>query len=150
VFDLRVRNGELFVAGTFSYAGAPQYTEGAVAALHVARWNGTSWLPLGSGTDNAVATLHEHDFGGSSELVIGGWFEMAGGVPNGHYARWGPDCPLGDVSGDGLVNITDFLELLAAWGPCASPCPPACNADLTADCLVGINDLLVLLSNWTG
>ena len=29
----------------------------------------------------------------------------------------GPCCP-GDIDGDGEVGITDFLELLANWGPC--------------------------------
>jgi len=28
-----------------------------------------------------------------------------------------PVCP-GDIDGDGNVGITDFLDLLAAWGPC--------------------------------
>ena len=64
-----------------------------------------------------------------------------------------PDCtPVGfpsDLDGDGLVGITDFLALLAAWGPC-SDCgmPGACPADLDGDCWVGILDLLILLENW--
>ncbi len=28
-----------------------------------------------------------------------------------------PVCP-GDINGDGTVGIVDFLQLLAAWGPC--------------------------------
>lgn len=56
--------------------------------------------------------------------------------------------PLGDLDGDGIVGIVDFLNLLAAWGPCAG-CPPSCAADLDGDCAVGINDLLLLLANWT-
>jgi hypothetical protein len=27
------------------------------------------------------------------------------------------DCPA-DVTGDGIVNLLDILEVLAAWGPC--------------------------------
>ncbi len=57
--------------------------------------------------------------------------------------------PVGDLDGDGLVGITDFLTLLAAWGPCAAPCPPSCPADLDGDCLVGITDFLILLGNWS-
>ena len=56
--------------------------------------------------------------------------------------------PLGDLDGDGIVGIIDFLELLAAWGPCPAPCPPSCSADLDDDCSVGITDLLTLLANW--
>ena len=56
---------------------------------------------------------------------------------------------LGDLDGDCMVGITDFLALLAAWGPCPDPCPPGCAADLDGDCEVGITDFLALLSNWT-
>ena len=56
---------------------------------------------------------------------------------------------IGDVDGDGVVGINDFLDLLALWGPCADPCPPFCAADFDGDCDVGINDFLLLLANWT-
>jgi hypothetical protein len=57
--------------------------------------------------------------------------------------------PVGDIDGDGIVGINDFLLLLGAWGPCDMPCPPACAADLDGDCDVGITDFLTLLANWT-
>ena len=56
---------------------------------------------------------------------------------------------LGDLDGDGIVGILDFLMLLAAWGPCDQPCPPSCAADLDGDCTVGILDFLTLLGNWS-
>ncbi len=52
---------------------------------------------------------------------------------------------LGDLDGDGTVGITDFLALLAAWGPC----PVQCVADLDGDGMVGIVDFLGLLGNWS-
>jgi hypothetical protein len=55
----------------------------------------------------------------------------------------------GDLDGDGVVGILDFLLLLAAWGPCPDPCPPACAADLDGDCTVGVTDFLLLLANWS-
>ena len=55
---------------------------------------------------------------------------------------------LGDLDGDGFVGIGDFLDLLAAWGPCSGPCPPSCSADMDGDCQVGIVDFLILLGNW--
>ena len=54
--------------------------------------------------------------------------------------------PIGDLDGDGHVGITDFLLLLAEWGPC-DDCG-ACAADLDGDCVVGITDFLMLLANW--
>ncbi|MHC4305816.1 MAG: trypsin-like serine peptidase [Planctomycetota bacterium] len=62
------------------------------------------------------------------------------------------DCgttPPGDLDGDGIVGITDFLILLAEWGPCPDPCPPACLGDLDESCSVDLNDFLILLANWT-
>lgn len=54
----------------------------------------------------------------------------------------------GDINGDGIIGIDDFLLLLAAWGPCDDPCPPSCRPDFDGDCVVGIADFLTLLANW--
>ena len=51
-------------------------------------------------------------------------------------------CP-GDLDCDGFVGITDFLGLLAAWGP-----QPNHPADLNNDGTVGIVDFLMLLGSW--
>lgn len=55
---------------------------------------------------------------------------------------------VGDIIENGVVDIDDFLLLLAEWGPCDDPCPPSCAADLDDDCNVGITDFLLLLANW--
>ncbi len=51
-----------------------------------------------------------------------------------------------DLDDDGVVGITDFLMLLAIWGPC----PPAgrCLGDLDCDGTVGITDFLAVLAAW--
>ncbi len=51
-------------------------------------------------------------------------------------------CP-GDLTGNGSVDVSDLLQLLAAWGPCES-----CNEDLNDDGEVDVSDLLQLLGNW--
>jgi hypothetical protein len=55
----------------------------------------------------------------------------------------------GDLDGDDIVGVSDFLLLLASWGPCPDPCPPFCVGDLDGDCSVGVTDFLLLLANWT-
>jgi len=52
----------------------------------------------------------------------------------------------GDLDGDGVVGVNDFLILLGAWGPCGD-CGN-CAADLDGDCTVGVTDFLILLANW--
>jgi len=51
----------------------------------------------------------------------------------------------GDINNDGVVNTTDLLLLLAAWGEC-----DGCPEDINGDGLVNTADLLMLLANWTG
>ena len=53
-----------------------------------------------------------------------------------------PPAP-GDIDGDGDVDTTDLLLLLAAWGPC-----PGCPEDINGDGAVNTADLLLLLGNW--
>jgi hypothetical protein len=42
-----------------------------------------------------------------------------------------------------MIGITDFLALLAAWGPC-----PGCAEDIDGDGEVGVTDFLLLLGAW--
>lgn len=53
---------------------------------------------------------------------------------------------VGDLNGDGVVNVSDLLLLFAAWGECEAGA--ACIADLNGDGSVNVSDLLILLSNW--
>ncbi len=48
-----------------------------------------------------------------------------------------------DLTGDGLVNASDLLALLAAWGSFGS------QADLDGDGVVGPSDLTTLLARWS-
>ncbi|MCH7572678.1 MAG: hypothetical protein IH891_07165, partial [Planctomycetes bacterium] len=49
----------------------------------------------------------------------------------------------GDSNLDGMINVTDLLSLLAAWGVCGG-----CAEDTDGDGLVNATDLLTLLGNW--
>ncbi len=52
---------------------------------------------------------------------------------------------VGDLTGDGNVNVFDLLNLLENWGRCNG-----CDADLNFDGMVDVFDLLALLENWGG
>jgi len=93
VHALTVYNGELIAGGYFD-------TAGGVPSNSIARWNGTTWQPLGSGMiyDEVYAlTVY------NGELIAGGSFSTAGGVPANSIARWNGTSwqPLGNgVNGD--------------------------------------------------
>ena len=70
-------------------------------------------------------------------------------VDMGAYEYQGVPAPnpiyLGDLDGDGVVGINDFIDLLAAWGACTETC---CLADLNLNGNVGVLDWLLMLVNW--
>ena len=71
-------NGDIVIGGSFTGASG-------TACANIARWNGSSWSPLGSGIAGpvrALATLPNGD------LVATGTFVTAGGVTTNHIARW--------------------------------------------------------------
>jgi hypothetical protein len=55
------------------------------------------------------------------------------------------NCPpcLEDVTGDGVVDVSDILEVIGNWGSCEG-----CNADVNGDGTVGVNDLLAIVGAW--
>jgi hypothetical protein len=56
---------------------------------------------------------------------------------------------MGDLNGDGIIDVLDLLILLDAWGPCPrSGGAGGCPADLNGDSYVDVLDLLILLDNW--
>jgi hypothetical protein len=68
---------ELFAGGIF-------YTAGGSPANNVARFNGTQWLPLGTGINYDVFASCVH----KDELYFGGAFTMAGGIFAKNIARY--------------------------------------------------------------
>ena len=51
-------------------------------------------------------------------------------------------CP-GDVDGDGLLSVTDLVEVILAWGP-----NPGHPADLDGNGVVDVEDLVEVILNW--
>ena len=83
VMDLAILpGGDLVATGSFTHAGG-------APSPGIARWDGSSWHPLGAGLapigpqrGEALAVLP------SGELAVGGWFSSAGGVAARNIALW--------------------------------------------------------------
>jgi trimeric autotransporter adhesin len=77
VVAVRAQTSVLVAGGAFT-------TASAVAAPHVAQWDGTAWSTLGGGMDNDVYALAVFQ----GDLVAGGTFTLAGDVAASRVARW--------------------------------------------------------------
>ncbi len=91
-----------------------------------------AWTVPEIGTNLGVIRITAEDADGNLGSDQGeGFFEITGPVA-------------GDVNGDGVVNVTDLLAVMASWGLCDGPC----SADLNGDLQVDVTDLLMVIANW--
>jgi len=51
-----------------------------------------------------------------------------------------------DINCDGVVDVTDLLAVIAAWGDC--PADAACPEDTDGDGVVDVTDLLAVIAAW--
>ena len=72
-----------------------------MSAASIAKWNGSTWAALGSGTNGAVVALTAN----GTDIYAGGNFTTAGGAPANRIAKWDGSAwsPLGSGM-DGQVN----------------------------------------------
>jgi hypothetical protein len=134
---LTVYNGDLIAGGGFT-------TAGGTPANKIARWNGSTWAPLGSGVSGGLSKVHALAVY-NGELIAGGNFTIAGEHVSAFWARWGRPCP-GDFNADGVVDLADLGVLLADFGCTAGPgnCPGDTNCDGDTD----LADLGILLAEF--
>ena len=76
VVTLTIYNGDLVAGGAFTNAGG-------IDANHIARWDGITWQPFGSGINGVVYSLTVYD----GELIAGGAFKIANGAPADGHAQ---------------------------------------------------------------
>lgn len=71
----------LFVTGEFT-------TAGGAPAEYIAKWDGSSWSPVGGGLSLTGTSLAVFDDGTGPALYVGGFFGIAGGVSVSRIAKW--------------------------------------------------------------
>jgi len=102
-------------SGPAIYAGGSfQFSVGGLTAIHIARWNGSTWSALGSGVSGAdfprIFALAAFDDGSGPALYAGGDFTVAGGVAANYLARW--DGSGWSPVGGGMTDRVWALEVL--------------------------------------
>ena len=103
----------LYVGGSFQQAAG-------VGANAIARWDGTSWSPLGAGLNGNVQDLAVFDDGSGPALFAGGSFTHAGGLVVNGIAKW--DGSSWSALGTGLAaEYGPFANALAVYDDGSGP-----------------------------
>lgn len=122
-------------------------------------WNAGmgSWLDYAGTGDQYIDTL------GSEPIPVGACCVGSGGtcieipesncnVGGGTYLGDGVECDDGgcesdscpsDVTGDNVVDVSDILAVIGAWGPCSG-----CDEDIDDSGVVDVSDILAVIGAW--
>lgn len=96
-------------SGPALYVGGDFQTAGGAPASNIARWDGTSWSPVGAGLSGVLATevdvLGIADLGNGPRLFAGGRFTASGAATLSNVAMW--DGTAWSAVGTGVANGTD-------------------------------------------
>jgi hypothetical protein len=115
----------------------------------------TVWANQATITDSQWETV-SYDISARADTQTGVQIRWTMGTTDGgwRYSGWNIDDVqvlsasgngiIGDVNCDGLVNVTDILSVVSAWGPCAG----VCAEDIVPDGVVDVSDLLRVIANW--
>jgi len=95
-------DGAVYAAGNF-------LDSAGVALNRIAKWNGSDWIPLGSGLNNMVYALAFYN----GSLFAGGQFTTAGGAAVNNIAQW-DGSQWSDVAGGVSGNGTFALAVTGA------------------------------------
>jgi len=74
----------------------------------------------------------------------GGWTYSGWNIDDVQLMASSSDGVDGDVNCDGVVNVTDVLDVVSNWGPCAG----VCAEDIVPDGTINVSDLLQVIGNW--
>lgn len=108
------------VSGSDVYVGGRFTTAGGLPASHVAKWDGASWSPLGSGLSGGTNFGMVHAVAADgNDVYVGGHFIRAGDKPSSRFAFWSAFSisPSSDFfpSGGGAGSVDVFAPFGFVW-----------------------------------
>jgi hypothetical protein len=100
----------LYAGGSFGSVG------GEPGTSFIAKWDGESWSPLGTGVGSYVRAFAVLDDGAGAALYVAGYLKSAGGIPANHVAKWDGESwsPLGE-------GTDRYINALAAFDGGSGP-----------------------------
>ena len=137
-------SGTLWVGGDFASAGG-------VACANVARWNGTSWSPVGPGLTSSVATLTAvRGVVGlgvlpSGEVAAIGAFDTSGTFSLGGAARW--NGAFWQAIGTGIGSLSP-LGSVSSMRPYSMAVAPSGEIVVVGDLLTGAGSNARRMLRW--
>ncbi|MCH2136252.1 MAG: S8 family serine peptidase [Phycisphaerales bacterium] len=91
--------------------------------------------------DLVAATAEDYGADGWDTQYGHGFVNVAAAV---EAADPGTDCPA-DVTGDGVVDTHDILQVLSDWGPCEG-----CDSDIDGNGMVDVDEILAIIASFEG
>ena len=132
-----LQNGNSPIGGGILTDGAPVLLN-CVLRDNIAQFGGGMYA---LNNNSGVPSLSNMRFcNNSPDDIYGKWEDAGGNVFDDDCGDTLP-CPA-DVSGDAVVNVTDLLAIIDAWGG-SDP-----DADVNNDGIVDVGDLLEVVGNW--
>ena len=107
VLELEVYNNNLIATGTFT-------SSGSTFLNHIAKWNDSGWVPLGTGLSDEGYGLAVYN----NSLITSGYFNYAGGNSVNHIAGWNDSgwAPLGTGLNSWAEVVTVYVNCVVAGG----------------------------------
>ncbi len=105
-------NGDVLAVGGNDFSGPSN-----LGAAGIARFNGSTWLPLGSGVrGTTVPTIYSVAAMANGDVAASGYMSLAGDYVSASVALWStrPTCPA-DFNCSESVEVLDVFDFCNAW-----------------------------------
>ena len=118
---------------------------GSTIVNNIARWDGSNWSALGSGTNGEVTSIAIS----GTDIFIGGQFTMAGGVAANYVAKWNGTnwSPVGTGPGHPVYDLEMSGSTIYVGGGIWDP-PPKPLKDMSRYGMVRVGPRLA--PKWIG